>query len=276
MTTVAHDGRPVSAQDSRASARASERGDAELLRRYASTRDPRLHEQLVERFLPLARHAAARYMRSGEPFEDLVQIACEGLLKALSRFDPERSSSFAAYALPTMRGELRRYFRDRGWMVRPPRDLQERTLRVERTIEDLSGRLGRPPTVPEVAAALEIEDEDVLEALEAGGGRRAISFSAPWGRGDGEDDVLEDGLGDADDGFERADTRMLLDALAQVLDTRERRVLHLRFHHDLTQAEIGQTLGISQMQVSRVLRAALAKLRLAAEHHERLGRRIAA
>src|SRR3954462_11816973 len=230
MTTVAHDGRPVSAQDSRASARASERGDAELLRRYASTRDPRLHEQLVERFLPLARHAAAGYMRSGEPFEDLVQVACEGLLKALSRFDPERSSSFAAYALPTMRGELRRYFRDRGWMVRPPRDLQERTLRVERTIEDLSGRLGRPPTVPEVAAALEIEDEDVLEALEAGGGgggggrclapavgagggRRAISFSAPWGRGDGEDDVLEDGLGDADDGFERADTRMLLDAL---------------------------------------------------------------
>src|SRR5512147_2978917 len=136
MITAAHSGRPVSAQDSRASARASERGDAELLRRYASTRDPVLRERLVERFLPLARFAAGRYAQGSEPFDDLLQVACEGLLKAIERYDPGRSASFAAYALPTMRGELRRHFRDRSWMVRPPRDLQERTLRVERTIED--------------------------------------------------------------------------------------------------------------------------------------------
>jgi RNA polymerase sigma-B factor len=276
MSTAAPRGRPVSAQDSRASARASGQGDAELLRRFASTRDPLLHAQLVERYLPLARHAAGRYTRGGEPFDDLVQVACEGLLKALSRFEPGRSTSFAAYALPTMRGELRRHFRDRGWIVRPPRDLQERTLRVERTVEDLSGKLGRAPTVREIGAALDLEDEDVLEALEAGGGRRAISFSAPWGRGDGEDDVIEDGLGDVDDGFDSADTRMFLDALGQVLDARERRVLHLRFEHDLTQAEIGAALGVSQMQVSRVLRAALAKLRHAADHQERLQQRDAA
>ena len=116
----------------------------------------------------------------------------------------------------------------------------------------------------------------MLEALEAGGGRRAVSFSAPWGRGEDEEDVIEDGLGSADAGYESADARLLLDAIGQVLDERERRVLHLRFHHDLTQSEIGAALGISQMQVSRVLRSAVAKLRLAAEHHERLGRRIAA
>jgi RNA polymerase sigma-B factor len=273
MTTAARLGRPVSAQDSRASARAGERGDDQLLRRFASTRDPLLRERLVERFLPLARYAAGRYAHGSEPFDDLLQVACEGLLKAIERYDPQRRASFAAYALPTMRGELRRHFRDRTWMVRPPRDLQELTLRVERAVEELSGRLGRVPTVPQVADALDLEHEEVLEALEAGGGRRAVSLSAPWGRGDGEDDVLEDGLGSTDDGFSTADARLLVDAISSVLDERERRVLHLRFQHDLTQSEIGAALGVSQMQVSRVLRSALAKLRLAAEHQERVQRR---
>jgi RNA polymerase sigma-B factor len=236
------------------------RNDELLLTAYAQRPDPALREALVERYLPLARSIARRYARGAESLDDLVQVASLGLLKALERFDPERRVAFSSFAVPTIAGELRRHFRDRTWAVRPPRDLQERALAVERTSEELTNRLGTSPTVRQIGQALELPDEDVLEAMQALRAGSATSLSSPRGGDEEGEHTLEATLGIHEDGYELAEHRVVLEQLARALTARERRVLELRFSEDLTQEQIGKRIGVSQMQVSRVLRQALAKL----------------
>jgi RNA polymerase sigma-B factor len=231
--------------------------------------DPRARSELIERFLPLARALARRYERAGEPLEDLVQVASLGLVKAIDGYDGARGVAFSSYAVPTIVGELKRYFRDRTWTVRPPRDLQERTLRVDRAAENLSAQLDRAPTVAELAVAVDATDEDVLEALQARDAYRGLSLQAPAG-GQDTQTVLQDTLGASDDGYAQAETRILLDGLLAALPARSREVLRLRFEHDLTQAEIGALLGVSQMQISRIIRQAIEQVRHVAELHERM------
>ncbi|MCW3001207.1 MAG: SigB/SigF/SigG family polymerase sigma factor [Conexibacter sp.] len=234
--------------------------DAQLLVSYAETGDPRLREALVERFLPLARSIAKRYRKAEEPFDDLLQVASLGLLKAIDRFDPARGIAFSSFAVPTIVGELRRHFRDRCWSVRPPRELQERALEVDKYRTELTTRLGRSPSVRELGQALELADEQVLEALQAQQGMRAASLDAPRGGGDDNDATLADAHGATDPELTRAEHRATLARLFERLDEREQRVLRLRFEEDLTQEQIGQLVGVSQMQVSRIIRGAVAKL----------------
>jgi RNA polymerase sigma-B factor len=236
----------------------------DLHRRYAHSRDAALREQLVNRYLPLARYAASRYARAGEPFDDLLQVASVGLLKAIDGYDPERLVAFSSFALPTMTGELRRHFRDHSWGVRPPRGLQETALLVERTVGDLTRDLGRPPTVPELAERTGLTVADVLEARDALNARRSLSLSSASADDEDDNQALEARLGRSDRGFGCAEARATVATLSRVLTTRERTVVRLRFEDDLTQAEIGRIVGLSQMHVSRVLRISLEKLRRAA------------
>jgi RNA polymerase sigma-B factor len=189
-----------------------------------------------------------------------------GLIKAIDRFDPEREIAFSSYAVPTILGEIKRHFRDRTWAVRVPRDLQELTLKVDKAVGKLSEDLRRQPSVADIAEAVGADEEDVLEAMQAGGAYRAISFEAPRG-GDGEEDAttLADSIGVDEDGFDRAEERATLARLLASVTPREREVLRMRFEEDMTQAEIGAVIGVSQMQVSRVIRQALGRLRAAAE-----------
>jgi RNA polymerase sigma-B factor len=235
-----------------------------MLRRYARTRDPQLREQLVNRYLPLARYAASQYRRGSEPLDDLLQVASVGLLKAIDRYDPVRGAAFSSYAMPTMSGELRRHFRDRSWAIRPPRDLQEQAMAVEKAIEVLSRQLGRSPSVDEIARQVGTDPEMVLEAREALSARMSTSLSAPVRGGDGDEIEFGASLGCDDDGFAAAERRATLTTLTRVLTPRERQIVRLRFEEDLTQAEIGEIVGLSQMHVSRVLRAAMERLRAVA------------
>jgi RNA polymerase sigma-B factor len=238
----------------------SPQSDAQLLAAYAESRDPQLREALVERFLPLARSIAKRYRKAEEPFDDLLQVASLGLLKAVDRFDPERGIAFSSFAVPTIVGELRRHFRDRCWSVRPPRELQERALEVDKFRTELTTRLGRVPSVREIGQALELDDEHVLEALQAQQGMRATSLDAPRGGTDDNDATLADAHGQLDPELVRAEHRATLARLFERLDVREQRVLRLRFEEDLTQEQIGKLVGVSQMQVSRIIRGAVTKL----------------
>jgi RNA polymerase sigma-B factor len=238
--------------------------DDELLRRYALTRDPVLRDQLFTRWMPLARQLTRRYARTSEPFEDLLQVASIGLIKALNGFDPDRGRAFSSYAVPTILGELKRYFRDRTWSVRVPRSLQELAIRVEGAREKLAGELGRSPSIPELAAAAGCSEEDVLEALQAGEAYNTTSLDAHRSDDD-ETSSLVELLGEADGGFELAEHRALLSSVMGELDDRDREILRLRFEEDLTQQEIARLVGISQMQVSRLLRRSLAVLRMAAD-----------
>jgi RNA polymerase sigma-B factor len=252
--------------DAAAATRADE--DRALFERYRDRRDPIDRELLVERFLPLARQLAARYARRDEPFDDLFQVACLGLVKAVDRYDVGHGSAFSSYAVPTILGELRRYFRDKTWAVRVPRDVQELSLRVERVAAELTAELGRQPSVSEIAEEAQAEDEDVLEALEATTAYRAASLDAPRHDEEGDEGTLGSAVGTADEGFARAEERAVLDQLLGVLSPRDRTVLRLRFDADLTQQEIGDRIGVSQMQVSRILRQSLARLREAAKAPE--------
>jgi RNA polymerase sigma-B factor len=252
----------------------TQQADRRLFERFAATRDPADREAIVERFLPLARQLAAPYYRPGEPLDDVYQVACFALVKAVDRFDPGRGRAFTSFAVPTIVGEIKRHFRDRTWAVRMPRDLQESSLRVDRVVADLTRTLGRQPSVDDVADAMDLEPEDVLEAMQAGCAYRASSLDAPRAGGDDEDDgTLGDTLGTVDDGFARAEDRVLIAHLTRCLPVRERQILRLRFGADLTQAEIGERIGVSQMQVSRILRRALARMRtLAAAGDDAAGR----
>jgi RNA polymerase sigma-B factor len=225
--------------------------------------DTHAREQLVERYLPLARRLARRYQRSEEPLEDLVQVASLGLVKAIDRYDATRETAFSSFAVPTILGELRRHFRDRTWSVRVPRELQELALRVDKVVAALSSQEGRAPTVGEIAAAVDVTEEQVLDALQAAGAYRAGSLDAPRsGAGDDpQGESVADAIGTEEGGFERAEERATLEPMLAHISERERLVLTLRFGQDLTQAEIGERIGVSQMQVSRLIRQALARLR---------------
>ena len=243
--------------------------DRTLFERYVDKRDPVDRQLLIERFLPLARQLAGRYRRAAEPFDDLFQVACVGLIKAIDRFDLEREIAFSTFAVPTILGELKRYFRDRTWSVRVPRELQELSLKVDRAVTDLTLTLQRAPTVGEIAASVAAEEADVLEALHAAGAYRAVSLDAPRGNGDDDaDDTLGDTLSVEDNRFERAEDRATLARLVRRVTPREREVLRLRFAEDLTQAEIGERIGLSQMQVSRIIRQALVRLQVSAQSHD--------
>jgi len=257
-------GGPRSSQaDDRQSSSVAQPADAELFSRLRERGDSRAREHLVERYLPLARRLARRYQRADEPIEDLVQVASLGLLKAIDRFDSSRDVVFSSYAVPTILGELKRHFRDRTWSVRVPRDLQEFALRVDRTVTALSEGKHRSPSVGEIAKALNVSEEQVLEALEAAGAYRAGSLDAPrMTPGEETEETLGDVLGSEDEGFDRAEERATIEPLFTRISSRERLVLRLRFAEDLTQAEIGERIGVSQMQVSRLIRQALARLRV--------------
>jgi RNA polymerase sigma-B factor len=245
----------------RGGARARE--ERALFARYLDTRERADRDILFNRFLPLARQLARRYQRSTEPFDDLFQVACLALVKAIDRFDISRGTAFSSYAVPTIAGELKRHYRDRAWSVRVPRDLQDLALTVERAVSELSRDLRRQPTVAEIAAHVGVTDETVLEALEAAVVYTTSSLDAP--RDDGHDGgTLGDSLGCEERGFTLAEDRAMLERLMSVLTPRDREVLRLRFEEDLTQSEIGERIGVSQMQVSRIIRHAIAQLRDAA------------
>jgi RNA polymerase sigma-B factor len=235
-----------------------------LFARFTDTRDPSLRDALVERYLPLARQLARRYQRPDEPLDDLMQVASLGLVKAVDRFDASRDVAFSSYAVPTILGEIKRHFRDRTWAVRVPRDLQELALKVDRLVGELTRELHRQPSVTELAERVHASEEQVLEALEAAGAYRATSFDAPRGAEAEPGETLADSVGGPESGYLRAEERATLDQLMQTITPREREVLRLRFEEDLTQAEIGARIGVSQMQVSRLIRQAVARLRLAA------------
>jgi RNA polymerase sigma-B factor len=235
-----------------------------LFNRLSQDGDPALRAQLVERYLPLARQLARRYQRPDEPFDDLVQVASLGLVKAIDRFDASREVAFSSYAVPTILGEIKRHFRDRTWSVRVPRDLQEMALKAERSVGELARTLHRQPTVGELAKHLDVSEEAALEALQAAGAYHATSLDTPRGADSEPGDTIADTIGGDDDNYARAEERATIDRLMRSITPREREVLRLRFEQDLTQAEIGEIIGVSQMQVSRLIRQAVSRLRNAA------------
>lgn len=234
---------------------------AELFVRWQKHHDQRARDELVERFLPLARKLARRYAGAREPFDDLVQVASLGLVKAVDRFDVSRGTAFSSFAVPTILGELKRYFRDLGWSVHVPRGAQEQALKVEEAQQLLTSKTGHPPTVDELAQYLELSVEDVLDALETAGAHHSTSLDAPRDDVDGESTTLAEAFGEEDRRYEFVDASVTIAAAARELSTRERRVLALRFVQDMTQTQIADEIGVSQMQVSRILRRALARLR---------------
>jgi RNA polymerase sigma-B factor len=238
--------------------------ERQLLLRYHRYGDLAAREELVERFLPLARDLALRYSYTDEPFDDLLQVASLGLIKAIDRFEPGRGTKFTSYAAPTILGELKRHFRDKGWSLHVPRDLQERALAVSRETEELSKKLGRSPKVREVAAGLGCSVEDVLEAQEAAASYEAASLDTPATRDDEDSAALVDLLGEVDGAYDLVEERQAIANTWETLPDVERQVLELRFMGDLTQREIGVRIGYSQMHVSRLLRRALTRLETAA------------
>jgi RNA polymerase sigma-B factor len=242
---------------------AAQQIERRLLIRYHRERDPAAREELVERFLPLARGLALRYSHGDEPFDDLLQVASVGLIMAIDRFDPHRGTKFTSYAAPTILGELKRHFRDKGWALRVPRDLQERTLAATRETDALSKQLGRSPKPREVAQALGCSVDEVLEAREAGASFAAASLDAPTARGDDEAASLVDMMGGEDSGYALVEDRDAVASSWQALPDPEREVLELRLKYDLSQSEIGERISYSQMHVSRLLRRALGRLEAA-------------
>ncbi|MDQ6820901.1 MAG: SigB/SigF/SigG family RNA polymerase sigma factor [Actinomycetota bacterium] len=233
----------------------------ELFVRWQKHGDQRAREELVDRFLPLARKLARRYAGPREPFEDLMQVASLGLVKAVDRFDTQRGTAFSSFAVPTILGELKRYFRDLGWSVHVPRGAQEQALKVEEAQQQLTTKTGRPPSVQELAQFLEMSMDDVLDALETASAHHSTSLDAPRDDGEEESGSLADAFGKEDERFELVEASATISAAARELSGRERRVLVLRFVEDMTQTQIAEQIGVSQMQVSRILRRALARLR---------------
>lgn len=237
-----------------------------LFRRYRKHGDAAARETLIHRYLPLARGLARRYARSSEPFEDLTQVAGLALVKAVERFDPERGSDFRAFAIPTILGELKRYFRDAAWATHVPRSVQERALKIEHASERLTLRNGRAPTVADIAGELGIGRDDVLEGLIAAQAYDTVSLNESRGsRGsptsDADETTLGDTLGGEDERYELIEADVVIADALKSLPERERLMLNMRFVKDMTQAAIAAQLGVSQMQVSRLLRRSLDQLR---------------
>src|SRR5436309_4885388 len=222
--------------------------------------DQRAREELVNRSLPLARNLARRYAGAREPFDDLLQVASLGLVKAIDRFDVDRGAAFSSFAVPTILGELKRYFRDLGWSVHVPRGAQERALKVEEAEQKLTTQRGRPPTVSELAGYLELSIEEVLDALETAGAHHAVSLDAPHSDDDGEQTTLASSFGQCDERYELIEDGLTISTVARQLPLNEREVLELRFVEDMTQTQIAERIGVSQMQVSRILRHALSRM----------------
>jgi len=215
----------------------------------------------VRRYLPFAKSLTQRYRGASESFDDLLQVACLGLVNAIDRFEPDRGIPFTAFASPTILGELKRHFRDRVWSVRVPRGLHDRIAKVDRAIEGLTRELQRPPSVGEIAESLGVEEIDVLEVLEANHNRRPLSLDRPPSSDDSEEAPAGEWLGRDEAGFELVEGKAAVDSALPSLDERERLVLRLRFVEDMTQSQIAERIGHSQMHVSRILRGALEKLR---------------
>jgi RNA polymerase sigma-B factor len=248
--------------------------DRILLRRYHENGDLQAREQLIEQYMSLVRSLARRYSYRGEQLEDLVQIGAIGLIKAIDRFDLERGVELTTYATPNIIGEIKRHFRDKGWSVRVPRGLQELNVQLSRLVEQLTVQLSRSPTIPELAKAAGVEEEEVLEALESGRAYTSLSLSV-GSAGGGDDDDLDplESLGTEEHQYEVSEDRAVLAPGFKALDERERRILQLRFFEGLTQSQIAQQIGISQMHVSRLIRRSLEKIReTIAEDEESLAR----
>ncbi len=237
----------------------------ELLRKLADLTDDDPQRQgardrLVTLHLPLVEHLAKRFRNRGEPYDDLVQVATIGLIKAIDRYDPERGVEFSTYATPTIVGEIKRWFRDKGWAVRVPRRLQELRLSIGSATATLTQELGRSPTIGELAEKIGVSEDEVLEGLESATAYSTLSLDAPDGA-DGEAPAVLDNIGHEDDALLDVENREALKPLLSRLNDRERRILMLRFFAGMTQSQIAEEVGISQMHVSRLLARTLTKLR---------------
>ena len=230
-----------------------------LLIEYHRTGNERAREAALIELMPLVRALAARYSGRGEPLEDLVQVGSVGLIKAVDRFDVDRGVEFSSYAVPTIVGEIRRHFRDKAWAMHVPRRLKELSVRLSRVLDDLTTQLGRSPTVAELAEAVGVDEEEVIDALDSSNAYSTRSLHAPFD--DDGDESLSDRLGIEERGYGDVEDNALVDAGLEGLDERERRIVELRFFHEMTQSQIAAELGISQMHVSRLLRRALAGMR---------------
>jgi RNA polymerase sigma-B factor len=234
---------------------------SELFVRWRRYRDRRARDELIERFLPLARKLARRYVQSSEPYDDLVQVASLGLVKAVERFDPGRGFAFSSFAVPTIVGELKRYFRDTAWALHVDRGAQERARKISDAQQKLSSRTGKMPTVDELAQYLELSQEEVLDGLQTAEAYGAVSLDAPLASEEDEETSRLDAIGEEDERLRLVDQHATIFAAARHLPSREREILYLRFGEDLTQSEIADRVGVSQMQVSRLLRRSLHRLR---------------
>jgi RNA polymerase sigma-B factor len=240
-------------------------GGDDLLALYHRTGDPRVRERAIEQYMPLARRLAARYHRRQEPFEDLVQVANLGLVKAVERYDPTRGTRFTSFAVPTISGELRRHFRGTAWNLHVPRGVQEDALRVRDAASRLTHRLGRAPRISELEAETGLDAEAISEALHARAVQATASLDQAVGSAEEGDATLGELIGTEDDGFELAERHADVGPLLRALPSREREVLFLRFAQDMTQSEIAERIGCSQMQISRILRRTIARLSEQAE-----------
>lgn len=241
-----------------------DRAHLEVFRAYIATGDRRLRNQLVEEFRWIAHHCARRFNDRGEPLDDLIQVAQLGLVKAVERFDPEHGSAFPSFAMPTVLGELRRHFRDATWSVHVPRGAKDLAVSLPKEIEAMRHQLGRAPTVDELAQRLGLSHSAIVEALDASNAYRPASLSAP-----AYDDGAPMQFGGDDIELGRAEARLAVTKLIDTLPERERRILTLRFFEDMSQSEIAAEIGISQMHVSRLIRAALEELRQLMDRDDR-------
>lgn len=234
-----------------------------LLPHVSETEEPAAREELARRYMPFARSLALRYRRGAEPFDDLFQVACLGLVKSINRFDPDRGTSFESFAAPTILGELKRHFRDRVMPIHLPRGLKEDVLEVNEATDELTAELDRQPSVSELADRAEKSEDEVAEAVRAATAMRTMSLDAPVGESADDSQPAIETVGDVDERLETAESRTALGPAFRVLDRRERAVVQLRFVSDLTQEQIGRQIGVSQVHVSRILSGALSKLRSA-------------
>ncbi len=257
--TSKRDGRGGRAAGTSTAPGAPPQTDRELLRRYHEGGDRTAREELVQRHLPLVRALARRYAGRGEPLDDIEQVGAIGLLKAIDRYELSREVALTTYATPNVVGEIKRHFRDKGWAIRIPRGLQELNARMSSTVERLTSRMGRSPTIAEIARELTVGPEEVLEALEAGSAYAPMSLS---GNPSSESDLDPmEALGGEDEAFERSEQRATLEPALHALPERDREILRKRFEEGLTQTQIAEQVGISQMHVSRLIRKSLARMR---------------